>query len=216
MSAPLAEWNFAVMLDGRPIGSHRFALTTEARDAANPTLTSEARFDLALLGVTLYRYRHRAREQWRGDCLVALDAWTDDDGKQTSVRAREENGRLAIATATPDAASAAPSRAEPDTAVAAKAGDRVTASGCVMTFAYWNPALRTQRRLLDPGSGRLERVAIEALANATIDVRGTPTPVRGVRINGLAQPIDVWYSGDRWSGLDTIVAGNRRLSYRLQ
>jgi len=38
----------------------------------------------------------------------------------------------------------------------------------------------------------------------------------GLRIGGLAQPIDVWYDGNRWVGLDTIVSGGRRLSYRLR
>ena len=40
--------------------------------------------------------------------------------------------------------------------------------------------------------------------------------LRGLRIGGLTQPIDVWYVGDRWVGLDTTVDGGRRLSYRLR
>ena len=40
--------------------------------------------------------------------------------------------------------------------------------------------------------------------------------LRGLRIGGLTQPIDVWYAGDRWVGLDTTVDGGRRLSYRLR
>jgi hypothetical protein len=83
-----------------------------------------------------------------------------------------------------------------------------------MSFAYWNPALAGQQRLLDPGSGRIESVAIDTPPAVPADLG--LQPVRGLRISGLAQPIDVWYVGNRWVGLDTIVSGGRRLSYRLR
>jgi hypothetical protein len=85
-----------------------------------------------------------------------------------------------------------------------------------MSFAYWNPALAGQKRLLDPGSGRVEPVAIAAPSAAPTDLGAHGQPVRGLRISGLAQPIDVWYAGDRWVGLDTVVGDGRRLSYRLR
>jgi hypothetical protein len=47
-------------------------------------------------------------------------------------------------------------------------------------------------------------------------VRGRSVVARGWRIVGLARPIDVWYEGEQWVGLDTAVAGDRRLAYRLQ
>jgi hypothetical protein len=84
-----------------------------------------------------------------------------------------------------------------------------------MSFAYWNPALATQQRLLDPGTGRIESVTITALQASTIPVRGNPASVRGIRITGLQRPIDVWYLDNHWVGLDTTVRGGRKLSYRL-
>jgi hypothetical protein len=89
--------------------------------------------------------------------------------------------------------------------------------GCVMSFAYWNPKIEAQTRLLNAQTGRLEEVRVEALGEGQLSVRGTPTPAVRWRINGLAAPIDVWYSTrGEWIGLDSTVAGGRKLSYRLE
>lgn len=90
-------------------------------------------------------------------------------------------------------------------------------SGCTMTFAYWNPALRLQTRLLNPQSGADESVRVRRLGDGALDVRGEPVAAQHWRIEGPAAPLDVWYSvqGD-WIGLDAVVAGGRRFSYRLQ
>lgn len=161
------------------------------------TLDSEARFDVTLLGVPLYRYRHRVSERWSDGCLASIDARTDDNGRTTEVRGQAQGGRFALQARGDGAAASAPS-----------------ADGCLMSFAYWNPGLGVQTRLLDPGTGRIEAVAIGAPGAVPTDLQAQA--VRGLRIGGLAQPIDVWYVGDRWVGLDTVVDGGRRLSYRLR
>ncbi len=200
-AGPATEWLFTALLDGKPIGTHRFVLRAAAGEAGGRRLDSLARFDIKFLGFTAYRYRHRVDERWQGDCLAAITAHTDDDGRVTDVLGR--------ATATGFAVDV---RVEGKPAVPSTS----VAPGCVMSFAYWNPDLARQNRLLDPGSGRLEAVTISELAPAALDVRGTPVSVRGLRIEGLDHPIDVWYAGDDWVGLDTVVQGGRRLSYRLK
>ncbi len=197
-AAAATQWNFVVRLDGKPIGTHRFVVDRHADGTA--TVTSDARFEVRFLGWTAYRYVHTARERWRSGCLTALDATTDDDGRVTRVRAARTSAGLAV-----DAKDAR--------------GDDVAAEtvpGCAMSFAYWNPALRTQRQLLDPGTGRM------------VDVRFTPLPPErgetpegaveapGGRVDGLPNAIDVRWEGDEWVGLDTVVAGGRHLTYRLR
>ena len=174
------EWKFSVMLDGRPIGEHRFVL----RDApGDRTLHSDAEFAVKILGITAYRYRHHAVEQWQGDCLRSLTSTTDDDGKPSRVRADRDGGL----------------------------GDV-----CTMSFAYWNPAMLAQTRLLNAQTGRIETVQVQAAGAGTLVVAGAPVAAMRYRIVGAAQPIDVWYAanGD-WVGLDAVVAGGRKLSYRL-
>jgi hypothetical protein len=197
-----AEWDFVALLGGERIGAHRYVVTPSGEHSF--TVASEARFDVKILGIPVYRYRHRAVEHWDGDCLQAIDSRTDDDGRLEQVRGRLDGQRFVL-DARSDGGTAAPA-----------AGAGVDVAGCVMSFAYWNPALAARDRLLDPATGKLVPVTFATLPSLTIDVRGLPTPVRGVRISGLAQPIDVWYADDRWVGLDTTVEGGHRLSYRLR
>jgi hypothetical protein len=195
-SEPTAQWQFTALLDGKPIGTHHYGLTVG--DGGMRRLVSEARFDVRLLGVAVYRYRHRVDERWRGDCLTSIDASTDDDGRTSSVSGSATGAGFAIEA-----------RGGP-------APGAVTVAGCLMSYAYWSPGLANRRQLLDPGTGRIDAVSVTPLPETTLEVRGRPVPVRGWRIQGPSQPIDVWYSGERWVGLDTTVAGGRQLSYRLQ
>ena len=195
---PPAEWQFTVRLDGKPIGTHRFVLARA--DERSAQLRSEARFDVTLLGVPLYRYRHEATERWSEGCLASIEARTDDNGRRTELLGQAQGRAFALQVRGDRAPSALP---EP-------------AGGCLMSFAYWNPALATQTRLLDPGSGRVEPVAIGVPPAVATDLDAAGGALRGLRIGGLAQPIDVWYADDRWVGLDTVVDGGRRLTYRLR
>lgn len=85
---------FAVLLDGERIGSHRFELR---EDGDTRNLVSTARFDVKVLGIPVYRYRHEAVERWRGDCLVKLDGRTDDGGIITAVDAAPDGCVMSFA-----------------------------------------------------------------------------------------------------------------------
>jgi hypothetical protein len=172
------DWNFRVTLDGSPIGEHRFVVR---RRGDTWSVESEARFDIRILGIAAYRYRHEARETWQRGCLAALESKTDDDGTPNAVRRRFDGG------------------------------------GCAFTFAYWNPAILTQSQLINAQTGRSEAVRIARVGEGSVAVRGADTAAVRWRIDGPERPIDLWYSpqGD-WLGLDSSVAGGRRLSYRLE
>lgn len=192
LPGPVGAQDFAVTLDGKAIGTHRFSLggTPQAR-----TVRSEAAFAVKLLGLTVYRYRHLASEQWRGDCLATLQAETDDDGKTGKVAARTVGGALEVAG--PSGAASLP--------------------GCVMSFAYWHPAMRTQTQLLNAQTGRYEAVRVRRMDSGTVDVGGQPQAAERWRIEGPEQPVDVWYtSAGDWVGLDSTVGGGRQLRYRLR
>jgi Family of unknown function (DUF6134) len=178
---PTGEWNFQALLDGTPIGQHRFSVSGQGEERK---VVSEASFNVKFLGLSAYTYRHKATEQWHGECLTALNSTTDDDGKPESVRADRNDALL---------------------------------KGCVMSFAYWNPAIQTQTRLLNAQTGKLEAVQVKRVGTGTVEVRGKPVEATEVRISGTANPIVVWYSPQgEWVGLDSTVAGGRKLSYRLQ
>jgi hypothetical protein len=187
----MQRWSFRVLLDGNPIGEHRFT-AGEVDGAGERTVVSEADFTVRWLGIPVYKYRHRAVERWRGDCLAALTAETDDNDKRTLVSARLQGASFQVTLPAP-----------------------YSAAGCVMSFAYWNPALRAQQRLLNAQTGQFESVRIARLAAAPPEIGSRSPGASGWRIGGVAQPIDVWYSaqGD-WIGLDARVDGGRVLQYR--
>lgn len=179
-AAPTGEWNFRALLDGKPIGQHRFSVSGEGDERK---VVSEASFAVKFLGITAYRYRHKATEEWRDNCLTAMNATTDDDGKSEQVRADRNDALL---------------------------------KGCVMSFAYWNPAIQNQTRLLNAQTGKLETVQVKRIGSGPIEVRGKPVEATEFRITGAGNPIAVWYSAQgEWVGLDSTVAGGRKLSYRL-
>ncbi len=183
---------FHALLDDKPIGDHTF---TVVADGATRHVTSEADFVVKFLGFSAYRYRHRAEERWVGDCLESLASTTDDDGKPASVRLERSGDVDRIATAV----------------------DTRTAAGCLMSYAYWNPALFAQTRLLNPQTGQLDAVRVERAGTGTIQVDGRAVAATRWRIVAPDSPIDVWVSaqGD-WIGLDSMVAqGKHKLSYRL-
>ncbi len=178
---PTGEWNFRALLDGKPIGQHRFSVSGEGEARK---VVSQADFAVTFLGITAYRYRHKATEEWRGNCLTAMNATTDDDGKPESVRAGPSDDTL---------------------------------KGCVMSFAYWNPAIQTQTRLLNAQTGKFETVQVTRAGAGSVEVRGKPVEATEFRITGATNPIAVWYTArGEWVGLDSTVAGGRKLSYRLQ
>ena len=192
IAEPIRDWDFRVLLDGKPIGTHHFKVGTpgELRE-----VVSEASVSVSFFGITAYRYRHRAAERWHGGCLSTLASDTDDDGKPSRVRLDWRGEAVAVSSAS---AASQPLQ------------------GCVMSFAYWNPAIRTQAQLLNAQTGQLESVCIQRLPAGSIDVHGRAVAANGFRITGPAHPIDVWYSAEGdWIGLDSMVGDGKALSYRL-
>jgi hypothetical protein len=183
---------FKAFLDDKPIGEHRF---TVVGDGATRKVTSEADFAVKFLGFNAYRYHHHAEESWAGECLAGLVSTTDDDGKPASVKLVKAGDANEITTR-------AATTSEP---------------GCLMTYAYWNPAMRAQKRLLNPQTGKVDAVRIERVGSGKVVVAGKDVAATDWRITGGESPIDIWVSeaGD-WVGLDSMVSnGKHKLTYRL-
>lgn len=186
------QWNFAVFLDGKPIGHHDFTLT---RENATGELKDDAHFDARFYAIFSYHYAHDALEHWDGNCLTGLTARTDDDGKQSSVNAQRDGNTLTVSG--PHGQQHYP--------------------GCVMTFAYWNSEMLKQSHLLNPQTGEVEAVRIEPLGKVRIEVHGTPVDANHYRISGPKHPIDLWYSdAGEWLALSSPLDGDRQLEYQLQ
>jgi hypothetical protein len=189
------EWQFNVFLDEKPIGQHRFVLDD---NGAQRTLTSEASFDVKFLFVNAYRYRHTAREQWNGNCLSAIDAKTEENRETTIVK-----GVL--------------DKSADKSAFVLQSPKPKTLGECVMTFAYWNPAMLKQTRLLNPQTGEYLDARITALGKESIQVRGQATDTERYRLEAPKLKIDLWYSADQqWLALRSTTPEGYIINYRLR
>jgi Family of unknown function (DUF6134) len=190
--AAVRNWEFRVFLDDKPIGHHHFALREMG---AERELTSEARFNVKLWFINAYRYTHDASERWRDNCLEAVMARTLDGGKRSEVVATREARGLAITSPR----------------------GREALDGCVMSFAYWNPEILRQSRLLNVQTGEYTAVRIAELGEETLTVRGAAVTATRYRISGSKFPIDLWYSADKtWLALQSTVDRGRSLRYELK
>ncbi len=186
------DWNFTVYLDDDAVGQHRFALSeTESMRK----LRSEARFTIKLLMIKAYSYAHEASETWQGDCLRDIQAKTDDNGDRSALLGYETNGRFELK----------------------KGKITETLPACIMTFAYWNPLILKQSRLLNPQTGEYTQVKIQSKGRETVPVRGKPVSADRYHLDAGKFQIDLWYAnGERWVALDSTLENGSKLRYRIE
>lgn len=184
------EWRFEVFLDDKPIGFHNFYLSN---DDEYRELRGEARFRVKLLGFTVYDYTHQNLERWQHDCLQQIEASTDDNGKDLYVRGNRNGERMLLES---------------------NRGSQGV-SGCVMSFAYWNPDILEQQQLLNAQTGEYLDVEVLSLGEKTLQLKEREVPALHYRLVTKENEIDLWYSDDRdWLALSSVTSGGRQLYYR--
>ena len=186
-----ADWRFEVLLNDKPIGFHSFSLTG---DAERQTLTTEAQFDVKVLFVNAFRYRHDNTETWGNGCLDSINAKTDSNGDFLSVRGQ---------------------RIENSFRLEGQPGLQLTGE-CIQTFAYWNPDILGSSQLLNSQTGELEEVTVTRESVEVVDVNGNNVEAIRYRLLAKAGAITLWYSNDesrRWLALEAPAKGGRTLRY---
>jgi hypothetical protein len=185
-------WDFRVFLDQKEIGTHRFDLVD--RDGERQ-LTSEARMAVKVLFVTAYTYDHHDVEHWNGDCLSKLSSSTDDNGDKHRVDVQRRGGETVVQTL--------------------EGTQRL--GQCVLTFAYWNPAMLQQTELLNSQDGKHVKVKITDAGADDIVVRGLKTPARRYELRSEKLSIDLWYSEQQeWLALESRTERGQKLIYKLK
>ncbi len=186
------EWRFRVLVDDAEVGAHTFRVALQDEERR---VEIDARFKVKIWCIDAYNYAHEARERWRDDCLQEIEARTDDNGTKKSVRGARNGTHFDVDG--PNAKEKMPA--------------------CVMSFAYWNPSLLKQTRLLNAQTGELTNVLIETLGEEMLQVRGAPLSTHRYAIHGPEYRIDLWYAaGTEWVRLATRTASGRMLRYLIQ
>ncbi|MBK1706514.1 DUF6134 family protein [Halochromatium glycolicum] len=184
------SYRFEVLLDDRPIGEHRFEID---RSGDQQQVASEAEFKVDFLFFTAYRYQHQSQEVFRNGCLQRIRARTNDNGTRYRIdgAARDDGFRI-------------------------DRGEQVeTAQGCIKTFAYWDPSILDQRRLLNPQTGELEPVVVRRQGTERIELDGRRIPASRYRLETGELSIDLWYHDELgWVRLASDTGKGATLIYR--
>ena len=187
------EWAFNVYLDKSKIGSHTFTLNDN-------TLVSKAKFNVKVLFIEAYKYDHTSKEQWQNDCLTNIEVNTIEDKITTNVKGKKVVSGFEIS----------------DGKVSQ------TLPECVMTFAYWNPKILDQAKLLNPQNAEYLDTTITKLGTANIDVKGKATETTHYKLSGALKGvkklnIELWYNqNNEWVALKSVTPEGYNIIYKLK
>ena len=187
------EWAFNVYLDKSKIGTHTFNFN-------NSTLVSRAKFNVKVLFIEAYKYDHTSKEQWQNDCLTNIEVNTVEDKITTNVKGKKVTSGFEISDG--------------------KASQ--TLAECVMTFAYWNPKILDQSKLLNPQNAEYLDTTFTKLGTAKIDVKGKPTETTHYKLSGALNGvkklnIELWYNQNNdWVALKSVTPEGYNIIYKLK
>ena len=200
VQAETKDWLFDVFLDNNIIGFHNFKLSN------NNHLISDAKFKVDFLFFTAYEYQHTSSEYWNNDCLTSLNAITKENTSLSKVNAHIDSNNFVI-------------HGNVDNNKIKK-----MLPDCVMTFAYWNPRLFTQTKLLNPQNGDYLDVNFSYEGYQKLDVKGESKSVKVYHLKGNSSEtlpekpkIDIvlWYDKNNdWLGLRSITPEGKVISYK--
>ena len=184
--AQAQSWNFDVSMDGKSIGTHQFMLSDKENN--QQILKSEAKFDIKILSISFFKYHHQANETWENNCLKKLEAKTQENNQTTIVKGVQEKTAFKISS---------PSASEIN-------------DECVMTFAYWNPKILQQKKLLNPQTGDYLSANITSLGKENVLVKGQTVKADHYKIDTAKFKIDIWYGvDDTWLALQSLTEDGR-------
>ena len=170
------EWVFDAVLNDKVIGQHTFIYEDEKT-------ISNANFKFEYLFMD-FIYQPKSTETWQGDCLKTILSKTDDDGDLYEVSGHIGNDQFLVTTN--NKATELPS--------------------CVMTFAYGNPKILDQKKLMNSQNGEYLDVDIQFLRQENHMVKGKDilTDLWQIEAKGAEEDllVHLWYDKNmNWVGL---------------
>lgn len=186
------EWRFKVYLDNTEIGYHHFRINQSngIRD-----IVTEAEFNVRFLFFNAYRYKHLNNESWRGNCLASITSQTDDNGRSYRVTGNADETGFIV-----------------DAGIGAQ-----QLPNCVMSFAYWDPAILKAKRLLNAQTGEYIDIEVTALGKQTLILPDQTLTADCYRLQAETMTILLWYSQEKeWLALQSTTDSGRSLRYSIQ
>lgn len=197
---PPQDYYFDVLLDGKPIGEHRFQFEPVENGYQ---LQSRADYLVKVLLIPFYEYSHASDELWREGCVRHIQSTTDDNGKDYHVQGQQVEGEQEQAE-----------NAGGNFILAVNRETRSVSQPCVRTFAYWNPRLLDKSALLNSQTGELDPVTF-ASAGRTPLPWSADQQATTYKLDTPKGEIRLWYGDEgSWLGLESRLKGGRTLLYQ--
>ena len=203
--------SFAAVRNGQTIGHHRL---TFQRDGTQLKVLTQIDLAVKVMGVTAYRYMHRAQEVWSGDTFEGLTAQTDDDGKKHAIQIRRDGAALAVErNARPDVLSPATLDRgfQRDGAVV-----RTTLPPQLLPSTHWNVRQIRQSALVNTQTGTEARIQVSVLGRETIRTANASINATHYRYTGDLV-MDQWFDdAGRWVKTSFTASDGSTIEYVLQ
>jgi hypothetical protein len=170
VAAAPANIQLNVYRKGSPIGTHviRFSQTSGILK-----VTSQIDLQVKVAFITVYSYQQTANDDWENGVLVRSRIQTNDDGKETLVRAEVRDGQLAVQ---------------------GPSGSSTTQLGAMTDISFWNQAITQGPALIDSQTAELIKIQVEGGTKERIMVRGQAVEARRFSMTGTkGRSGSVWY-----------------------
>ena len=165
------EWAFDVILNDGIIGKHTF----KQLDKESHSL-AKFKFKFMLMS---FSYQHDSKETWNGNCLESIESKTNDDGDLFNVIGAKIDGKVKVSSN----------------------GEDKNLPECIMTFAYWNPAILDQKKLMNSQDAEWLDVAITNVGIEIKNIQDNEISTHHYKIQANKDGdevfiIDVWYDNN--------------------
>ena len=180
---------FAVFRNGVRIGEHRMSIVGRADGA---TVSSDVSMLVKVGPVPVYRYTHRAVEQWRAGRFHSLETSTNGGGKIQRVSARRTDAGVMIETGK----------------------GQITAPSGAAPLTHWNAAV-LDGPLFNPQDGKILSITARRAGREAVKLAdGRSIASTRWTLRGETQ-IDNWYDqADTWAALRGKLPDGSTMEYR--
>ncbi|HMR34002.1 MAG TPA: DUF6134 family protein [Geminicoccaceae bacterium] len=176
---------FRVLRKGTDIGMHQVAITPTSEGDFTVDVKIELAVKLAM--ITVFYYRQSARDTWRDGKLVAADYRTDDDGKVSVLKVRENKGQLRIE---------------------GSSGSAEAPLGTMTDLAFWNESIVDAPRVVDSQTGQVGVMHTGSRAKERIVVDGRELDATRYSVSGSEERRGtVWYVQRQWVKASFVTRG---------
>ena len=189
VSPEAKQLDFKVFLDSKEIGYHRVNIEPTPE---GELINVEAQFKVKFLLITAFSYLHTVQEKWSNECLRSITTQTTENGDEMFVQSEPTVDGLAIKSHQTDS----------------------ELSGCVRSFAYWDPQRLNSDRLLNTQTGEHVPAKLNFIRDVTYETDDVSRPAKQYLLEAEDAEINLWYDlQGEWLALKTKVKGGRELAY---